>query len=203
MLRVAVLAAAAALLPLSNVQAQTTNEPSGLVQLDFASNGLSFASSPAAAAQAGQTAPPRGFFIKAFFGGWFSAGEGVVVGGGASFMPFTNKQHEVGANFSYLHVSETDGWMLEFNYHYNFAPQDAGFTPFVTAGLNIAHHGGDDVCDDIEDITDTDQDCSATDAGLQVGGGIKKSIGRFDLFGELLFVLSEGEPIIVRGGLIF
>ena len=147
MRRVAVVASVAALLPLSHVQAQTPSDSSGLVKFDLSTNELTFGSSPATASQAGQATAPRGFFIKALAGAWLGDGEGVLVGVGASFLPFTIEQHELGANVSYLHIDESDGFMIEGNYSYNFRPQEVAFTPYVTAGFNIFHVGFESDCD--------------------------------------------------------
>jgi hypothetical protein len=206
MLRVAVLAVAAILLPVHAALAQTdTTEPSGLVRLNLTSNSLALALEPAAAAQPGRTAmPARGYFIKVFGGVWIGSGEGFLAGGGVGLQPFMNKQHEVGGNVSFLRVEESNGLMFEGNYNYNFTMQQAAFIPFVLAGINIAHFGGSDECEEFEDEFGdfVDVECGSTDAALQLGGGIRRALanGR-EFFAELIFALYDHSPVIIRGGL--
>jgi hypothetical protein len=203
MFRVALLAAAAILLP-GQALAQSEVADSSIIRMSVTAPNLFHANAEAAPpAQAGRTAlPGRGYYLKAFGGGWLSAGEGFLLGGGASFLPFTNKQHEVGANVSYLRVEGSNGLMFEGNYNYNFNMQNGAFIPFATGGINTYHFGGPEGCGDIEDIFDVDIDCSTTEAGLQIGGGIKRPLaGNREFFGEILFAFSHGDPIILRAGL--
>ena len=206
MLRVALLAVAATLLPVHTALAQTdTTQPSGLVTLNLTKSSLASALEPGAAPQAGRAAmPSRGYFIKVFGGAWIGSGEGFLVGGGVGFQPFMNKQHEVGGNISFLRVEGSNGLMFEGNYNYNFNQAQASFLPYVLAGINIAHFGGNDACEEFEDDFGdfVDVDCSSTDAALQLGGGIKKALanGR-EFFAELIFALYDGSPVIIRGGI--
>jgi hypothetical protein len=102
----------------------------------------------------------------------------------ASFLPFTNKQHELGSHVSYLHVEGEDGFMIEGNYSYNFRSRDVAFTPDATAGINISHFGVESNCDELEDTLMWTSIAAALITGLQVGGGLKRRLRRFDVFGE-------------------
>jgi hypothetical protein len=205
MFRVALLAVAATLLPVHTALAQTdTTQPSGLVSINLTKSSLASALEPGAAPQASRSLPSRGYFIRVFGGLWFGSGEGFLAGGGAMFQPFTNKQHEVGGNVSFLRVESSNGLMFEANYNYSFNDVQWGaFKPYALAGLNIARFGGSDECDEFNDEFGDffEVDCSSTDTALQIGGGIRRPLNDREFFIEFLFAFFYGNPGILRAGI--
>jgi hypothetical protein len=70
----------------------------------------------------------RGYFIRAQGGFWFGDGEGFVAGGGASLLPFANKQHEIVALASFIRVEERFGDLCLPEDHTDFIPGDCSST---------------------------------------------------------------------------
>jgi hypothetical protein len=207
--KLAVVAALAAVLPIrANAQSLGATQPDepkpvGKVSL----NTLNLAPAAAAFQPARQPLPARGFFAKAHVGAWTSNGSGLTLGAGIGALPFDSDQHELTGNVSFLRVEGFNGFMVDANYLYNFRLQGGqAFTPYAGGGLNFSRFNFD-VCgefeDELEDFVDCDQGNSET--GLQIGGGIKRPFGTAgrELFGELFFVLTDGGPIVLRGGVNF
>jgi len=178
------------------VQAGLAGErAAGTVNLNFN------ASAAAAAAQAARTGTARKYIPRVFAGLWTSAGTGFLVGAGVSTRPFSEEKHEIQGNASYNHVEGSNGFGVDIDYLYNFSrPSTSTVLPFAAAGLNINHFGGG--CGDLEDLLGVDLNCGGTDAALQIGGGFKKPLksGK-EFFGELYFVLSDSNPILLRAGI--
>jgi hypothetical protein len=216
----AVLAAFAATLPVQAANAQTLSSVRSNQGADTAPrytvsnvslNTLTLAALDPATTETGfvlqparQPLPQRGFFVKTHIGAWTSAGSGLLLGAGIAALPFDGPQHEITGNISYLRWEGEGGFMIDANYLYNFALEGGrSFTPYAGAGLNVAHI---DVCgdidDDLDDLFDDFLDCGRTDTNLQIGGGIKAPFGSAgrELFGEIFFIVDDGGPIIVRGG---
>lgn len=138
---------------------------------------------PTAQAMAQNRQPADTLDARLFAGLWTGDGTGVTLGGGVGGHPFRDWKHEVQANIAYQHVEDSDGFGIDLDYLYNFLHTDAsGFTPYAGAGIKVDHFG-------------------ETGSHLQLGGGLRKRVtrGRY-FFGELWFVLSDFNPIILRAG---
>jgi opacity protein-like surface antigen len=210
----AVLAAlAAAILP-AQLAAQTPSTPTATETAEprpigkVSLNTLNLGAATAAFQAARQPLPMRGFFIKAHVGAWTSNGSGLTLGAGIGALPFDSDQHEITGNASYLRVEGINGFMIDANYLYNFRLEGGqAFTPYAGGGINFSRFSFN-ACGDFEDeLEDAGLDCdlSDSDTALQIGGGVKKPFGTAgrEVFGEVFFVLSDGGPIILRGGINF
>jgi hypothetical protein len=171
--------------------AQTATEATAKsirMSLPWPADGLDLAPAPeVAAGQATAPLPDRGYFGKAFGGIWTGSGTGAVLGGGVSFYPAANNQHQITIDLSYLRVEGLNGFMGEGNYHYNFRLEGGeNFTPYAGGGINIADIG------------------SSTEAAVQIGGGFRRPIqnGR-EFFVEGHFAFFLGDPFILRAGVRF
>jgi opacity protein-like surface antigen len=207
--KIAVVAALAAVLPMqANAQSQagSSEEPRPIGKVSM--NTLNLAAPAAAFQTQRQPLPMRGFFVKAHVGAWTSSGSGLTLGAGIGALPFDSDQHEITGNVSYLRVEGINGFMIDANYLYNFRLQGGqAFTPYAGGGLNFARFSFD-TCGDLEEELEEagfDCDVSNSEAALQIGGGVKKPFGTAgrELFGEIFFVLSDGGPIVLRGGVNF
>jgi hypothetical protein len=188
----------------AQAQTLTTSAATSASGQDLIGKAFAAATTAAEPVQAGTAGAPgdRYYNPRVFIGAWTSAGSGLLLGGGLAAHPFTERRHELQGNLAYLRVEESNGLDIDLNYVYNFIETQAtgSWTPYAGAGINIVHFGGSDECSDFEDAFDVDLDCSATDTGLQIGGGLKRLWNGWQVFGELWFAFNSGNPIIVRGG---
>jgi hypothetical protein len=126
-----------------------------------------------------QSSVGSGPYTPRLFGGIVTGtgNTGFVIGGGLSARPFVQEEHEIQGNVSFLRLADTNGFIIDANYVYNF---DTGgsVTPYAGAGLNVSH-------------------LAITETALQIGGGISNQ----RVFGEIWFVIDTGNPVVIRGGL--
>jgi hypothetical protein len=122
------------------------------------------------------------------------------VGGGALLNLIQGERHEVRAGAKFAHVEESNGFIINGDYFHHFTTRST-YKPYAGGGLNIAHFGcGVDVPEFLEDVVD----CGATDAALELGGGIRipRANGRI-IFLQLLFAFFHGDPVLLSAGLVF
>ena len=203
--RLAALAAFAVLVPAHSALAQstTTATPSGLVGVNLKSGSIT-AAAATAAAQAGGAGGDRKLIPRVFGGVWLGDNaQGFTVGGGVSAHPFTDGRHEIQGNAAYNRVEGSNGFGIDVDYLFSFVDTSAGqFTPYAGAGINITRFSAGSACDDFEDITGIDVDCSATETALQVGGGLKKPLASGkEFFVEAYIAFFDGTAFIARAGL--
>ena len=139
-----------------------------------------------AAAQARGSGAARKYVLRAFAGFWLGSGDGVELGGGVSTRPFSDAKHELQGNGSFLRVESENAFVIDANYLYNFLGNNVGeFAPYAGGGLIIAFPA-----------------VGESDAGLQIGGGLKKPFGNGkEFFGELYFAFVFDNPVILRAGI--
>ena len=202
MRRLVTLAALAVLLPTHAAMAQsptTASKSSGLVGLNLASNSIAVVNS-SEDAQAGAAGAARKYIPRIFGGLWLGAGQGFLAGAGVSMRPFTDRKHEIQGNGAFLRVESSNGFAVDVDYFFNFNDNVGEFSPYAGGGLIFAHQ--DFGCGDVEDFLGIDIDCNSTDAGLQVGGGLKKPLASGkEFFVEAFAAFLSGGPFIIRGGL--
>jgi len=135
-------------------------------------------------------------FLKG--GLWTSEGTGFFIGAGVDLNLLEGNRHDVRVSGHFLRVEESNGFMAEANYFYNFPLRNESFTPFLGAGLNVVHFGCDvDVPEELEDLIG-DIDCGGTEAALQIGGGIKIPVGEKELILEVLIPFYDYSPFLIE-----
>ena len=101
-----------------------------------------------------------------------------------------NDQFRPAADFQYFLVG--DGlslFVFNANLHYKFAGQTGGVQPYVLAGLGFASASVDVGFGKV----------SATDTGLNVGGGITLPLGNATFFGEAQYGIGGSELGLIAG----
>ena len=208
--RLVVMATAAILLPAAAVMAQSTTPSvsTGLIGERLAANTIANmtvnASADDAVAQGARSGvgSARKYVPRVFAGIYTSNGSGFELGAGVSTRPFSDAKHELQGNAAFLRVEGTNGFAIDVDYLYNFLGNNVGdFSPYAGGGIFFNRFSSGD-CNDFEDETGLDVDCSFSDTGLQIGGGLKKSLqsGK-EFFAEIYFAFTDGDPIILRAGI--
>jgi hypothetical protein len=95
-------------------------------------------------------------------------------------------------------VREWDYWEANADLMYKYPLEDARFTPWVMAGLNLAHSSWSDAGEGYVDSTGSD-----TDIGLNLGGGVTFGTGTTLPFAGVKFELGGGEGAVIFGGVSF
>jgi hypothetical protein len=87
-------------------------------------------------------------------------------------------------------------WEINANIFYNFTVPKSSITPYAGGGLNIAHAGVN--CGGFAG-------CSATEAGLNLGGGAKFKLHGSTMtpYAEARIELRTGSAFVLTGGLLF
>jgi hypothetical protein len=89
-----------------------------------------------------------------------------------------------------------DYWEANGNLLYSFPLEDMSFTPWVIAGLNLAHRG--------YSPGNSDHDSSSkTDIGVNLGGGVTFGSGPVVPFAGIKIELAGGDNAVLFGGLTF
>ncbi len=130
----------------------------------------------------------------------------VGIGGFVSVpLPEVDENLSVVADFGFFfpddHGSEgvdRDYWELNGDALYSFPLENTSFTPWVLAGINIAHGS---VVRDGSGFGDRSSD--DTEIGLNIGGGGTFGTGPVAPFVGVKFELSGGEGAVLFGGLAF
>ncbi len=81
-------------------------------------------------------------------------------------------------------------WTLNLDGHYHFMGNEAG--PYGLVGLNIATFE--------LDFGFRDFDASTTEIGLNIGGGYSANVGRWNPFGDVKYVISDFDQLVIRVG---
>lgn len=169
---------------LASAQTQARTIAGGTTRgLLAAENSLSLTTTAEAQRSGGGAA--RNYTPRAFIG--ITSGEGdtgLILGGGISTRPFRKKKHEIQFNADYQRVFDENGFGIDIDYYYNFTGRIGEFTPYAGAGIVVT-----DIASD-------------TETGLQIGGGIRRPLRSFkEFFVELLIVLGDYNPLLIRTGL--
>lgn len=93
---------------------------------------------------------------------------------------------------------DVDYWELNANALYRFPMEDASFTPWALAGLNIANGS---VGLDLGELGEGS--ASDTEIGVNIGGGVTFGTGAMRPFAGAKIELGGGEGAVVFGGLAF
>ena len=103
----------------------------------------------------------------------------------------------IGPDFIYFFGNNNLNWFdLNFNGNYLFEINNPDITPYALAGLNLAIISYDSEYLGIGNS-------SATEIGLNLGGGADFVVSTFIVFGELRFVLSSADQLVIAGGVKF
>ncbi len=144
----------------------------------------------AASAQSAATRPIR-FGVQADWGTDnidFGVGARLVYPGFATVVGVNGL--EAYGSFDLFFPSGGNYWEINPGITYNVTlPGVTGFSPYVGGGLGIAHWSGGGV--------------SHTDAGLNLLGGGRFTIGKLSAFAEGRIELSGGEHFVATFGLLF
>lgn len=92
-----------------------------------------------------------------------------------------------------------DFFTVNLNGHYLFYDED-GLSAYGIAGLNIATLSVDLGIGEFFGVDDTVSD---TEVGLNIGGGVEYDVEFGFLFGEIKFVVSNADQLVLTGGLRF
>jgi outer membrane protein X len=92
---------------------------------------------------------------------------------------------------------EADWFDLNFNANYLIELRNPDVFPYILGGLNIARTSVS--CDGaLSPICD---DFSATDIGLNLGGGLDFLLGSIALFGEIRVTLGDANQVVISTGI--
>ena len=95
-------------------------------------------------------------------------------------------------------VRDSDYWEANADLMYRFPLEDDRFTPWVMAGLNVAHWAFTDEGEGVQERSGTN-----TDIGLNLGGGVTFGTGTTLPFAGVKFELDGGEGAVLFGGVSF
>ncbi len=125
------------------------------------------------------------------------------LGIGARFDYAITDQILLAPDLMYFFGKSQDGvdfsWFdINLNGNYVFEMSNPDIIPYVLAGLNIAFFSVD-----FEGISIFPGGGSSTNIGLNLGGGVDFVVSTFFVFGELRYVLSSSDQLVISGGVKF
>jgi len=86
---------------------------------------------------------------------------------------------------------------INLNGNYLFNTENPDIIPYALAGFNIAILSVD------YDNPLIDEDSDNTEIGFNLGGGVDFLVGNLFVFGELRYVLSSADQLVIAGGVKF
>lgn len=103
-----------------------------------------------------------------------------------------NEEFNGAADFIIFFPDNYDWWELNINGHYKFHSQD-NVQVYGLAGLNFASWEVDTGVGSISD----------SEAGLNLGGGAEMGLDFANLYGEIKYILSDADQLVISAGLRF